>query len=144
MRDKVFVDSNVFIYAKIKSQDAEKHIGAQSLLRSLDRQVIISVQVLNEFYNTLVRIGVDDATIQSFLKQIMQSTLTQSINKSTVELCWEMRNRYHYSYYDSLILASAVESRCTILYSEDMQNGQVIEKKLKIVNPFTVDITKNM
>ena len=63
MKDKVFVDSNIFIYAKIKSQDAEKHIGAQSLLRSLDRQVIISVQVLNEFYNTLVRIGVDDATI---------------------------------------------------------------------------------
>jgi len=136
MRDKVFVDSNIFIYAKIKSQDAEKHIGAQSLLRSLDRQVIISVQVLNEFYNTLVRIGIDDATIQSFLKQIMQSTLTQSVNKSTVELCWEMRIRYHYSYYDSLILASAVESRCTVLYSEDMQHGQVIEKKLKIVNPF--------
>ena len=144
MKDKVFVDSNIFIYAKIKSQDAEKHIGAQSLLRSLDRQVIISVQVLNEFYNTLVRIGIDDATIQSFLKQIMQSTLTQSVNKSTVELCWEMRNRYHYSYYDSLILASAVESRCTILYSEDMQNGQVIEKNLKIVNPFTVDMTKNL
>lgn len=136
MKDKVFVDSNIFIYAKIKSQDAEKHIGAQSLLRSLDRQVIISVQVLNEFYNTLDRIGVDDATIQSFLKQIMQSTLTQSINKSTIELCWEMRNGYHYSYYDSLILASAFEARCTILYSEDMQHGQVIEKKLKIVNPF--------
>ena len=70
------------------------------------------------------------------VKQIMQSTLTQSVNKSTVELCWEMRIRYHYSYYDSLILASAVESRCTVLYSEDMQHGQVIEKKLKIVNPF--------
>ena len=42
MPDKVFVD------AKIKSQDAEKHIGAQSLLRSLDRQVIVSIQVLNE------------------------------------------------------------------------------------------------
>ena len=37
MTDKVFVDSNIFIYAKIKSQDTEKHIGAQSLLRSLDR-----------------------------------------------------------------------------------------------------------
>lgn len=137
MRDKVFVDSNIFIYAKIKSQDVEKHIGAQSLLRSLDRQVIISVHVLNEFYNTLVRIGADDAAIQSFLKQIMQSALTQSINKATIELCWEIRNKYRYSYYDSLILASAVESRCTILYSEDMQHGQVIEKKLKIVNPFS-------
>jgi predicted nucleic acid-binding protein len=136
MSGKVFVDSNIFIYAKIKSQDAEKHIDAQSLLRSLDRQVIISVQVLNEFYNTLIRIGVDDATIQDSLKQIVRSALTQSINKSTIELCWKMRNKYHYSYYDSLILASAVESRCTILYSEDMQHGQVIEKKLKIVNPF--------
>jgi predicted nucleic acid-binding protein len=136
MSGKVFVDSNIFIYAKIKSQDAEKHIDAQSLLRSLDRQVIISVQVLNEFYNTLIRIGVDDATIQDSLKQIVRSALTQSINKSTIELCWKMRNKYHYSYYDSLILASAVESRCTILYSEDLQHGQVIEKKLKIVNPF--------
>ena len=136
MPDKVFVDSNIFIYAKIKSQDAEKHIGAQSLLRSLDRQVIISIQVLSEFYNTLVWLGIDDATIQSFLKQIMQSALTQSITKSTIELCWEMRHGYHYSYYDSLILASAFESRCTILYSEDMHHGQVIEKTLKIVNPF--------
>ena len=136
MRDKVFVDSNIFIYAKVKSQDTEKYIGAQRLLRSIDQQVIISVQVLNEFYNTLVRIGIDDAAIQSFLKQIIQTTLTKPINKSTVELCWKMRNEYHYSYYDSLILASALESGCTILYSEDMQHGQVIEKKLKILNPF--------
>jgi predicted nucleic acid-binding protein len=136
MKDRVFVDSNIFIYAKIKSQDDKKHIASQNLLRSLDKQVIISVQVLNEFYNTLVRIGIDDAAIQSFLKQIMQSTLTQPVNKSTIELCWKMRNEYHYSYYDSLILASAFESRCIILYSEDMQHGQVIEKNLKIVNPF--------
>jgi len=80
MKDRVFVDSNIFIYAKIKSQDDKKHIASQNLLRSLDKQVIISVQVLNEFYNTLVRIGIDDAAIQSFLKQIMQSTLTQPIN----------------------------------------------------------------
>jgi predicted nucleic acid-binding protein len=136
MRDKVFVDSNIFIYAKVKSQDTEKYIGAQSLLRSIDQQVIISVQVLNEFYNTLVRIRVADTAIQSFLKQIIQTTLTKPINTSTVELCWKMRNEYHYSYYDSLILASALESGCTILYSEDMQHGQVIEKNLKILNPF--------
>lgn len=75
MKDRVFVDSNIFIYAKIKSQDAEKHIGAQSLLRSFDKQVIISVQVLNEFYNTLARIGVDDAIIQSFLIQITDNAI---------------------------------------------------------------------
>ena len=40
MKDRVFVDSNIFIYAKIKSQDDKKHIAAQNLLRSLDKQVI--------------------------------------------------------------------------------------------------------
>ncbi len=44
--------------------------------------------------------------------------------------------RYGYRIYDALIVASALEARCTILYSEDMQDGQVIEKQLTIRNPF--------
>ena len=53
MPDRVFVDSNIFIYAKVKSQSTAKHAAAQSLLCSLDKQVVISVQVLNEFYSAL-------------------------------------------------------------------------------------------
>ncbi|MEI6154767.1 MAG: DNA-binding protein, partial [Deltaproteobacteria bacterium] len=47
--------------------------------------------------------------------------------------------KYQYSYYDSLIISSALEKKCQILYSEDMQDGQTIEKTLKIVNPFKVN-----
>ncbi len=70
MPDNVFVDSNIFIYAKVKSQDPTKHLCAKNFLRTLDEQVFISVQVLNEFYNTLVRLGIDDHTIQNSLKDI--------------------------------------------------------------------------
>ncbi len=136
MPDNVFVDSNIFIYAKVKSQDPTKHLCAKNFLRTLDEQVFISVQVLNEFYNTLVRLGIDDHTIQNSLKDIMQSTQTQSISKSTVQRCWKLRIKNKYSYYDCLILASAIESECKTLYTEDMQHEQVIDGKLKILNPF--------
>jgi predicted nucleic acid-binding protein len=136
MPDRVFVDSNVFIYAKIKSQSAIKHAAAQSLLSSLDKRVVISVQVLNEFYSALRRMRIEDAIIQNSLNQFIPSTEVQPLTRSTVELCWAMLNKYHFSYYDSLILASALESKCTRLYSEDMQHGQNIENQLMIVNPF--------
>jgi predicted nucleic acid-binding protein len=44
--------------------------------------------------------------------------------------------RYRFSFYDSLIIATALEASCTTLYSEDMQHGQLIENKLLIINPF--------
>ena len=139
MPGKVFVDSNIFIYAKIKAQDLDKHLRAQDLQRSLDGEVVISVQVLNEFYNTLIKCGVSDNSIQQSLKNIIQDTQVLSITPATVAVCWEVRSKYKYSYYDSLILSSALESGCTALYTEDMQHGQLIGKKMKIVNPFTAD-----
>jgi predicted nucleic acid-binding protein len=59
-----------------------------------------------------------------------------TINKRTTEIALDIMNRYKYSYYDSLILSAALGSDCSILYSEDMQHEQVIEKSLKIINPF--------
>jgi len=51
-------------------------------------------------------------------------------------LACDIAKRYSYSYYDSLIISAALEANCDTLYSEDMQNGQIIEKVLRIVNPF--------
>lgn len=50
--------------------------------------------------------------------------------------CLALKKRYGYSYWDSLILASALESECSVVYSEDMQDGQSIEQTLTIKNPF--------
>jgi predicted nucleic acid-binding protein len=54
----------------------------------------------------------------------------------TVRKANVLKNKYGYSFYDSLILAAALECGCNTLYSEDMHDGQVIESSLKIINPF--------
>ena len=62
-----------------------------------------------------------------------------SINIIGLNTCYkavDLRLRHKYSYWDSLIIASALENDCSILYTEDLQHEQVIEDKLKIINPF--------
>ena len=55
---------------------------------------------------------------------------------NTIHLACQIAQRYHFSFYDSLIIAAALEANCSILYSEDMHHEQVIEKRLTIRNPF--------
>jgi predicted nucleic acid-binding protein len=67
----------------------------------------------------------------------------QPICFDTVKKCLSLKKKYFYSYWDSLILASSLESGCTVVYSEDMQHGQVIEQTLTIMNPFFISSEKN-
>ncbi len=69
--------------------------------------------------------------------QELQENSTLHVNaSSTIERAIEIADRYRFSFYDSLILASALEAGCSFLYSEDMQNGQTIAEVLTIKNPF--------
>jgi len=61
----------------------------------------------------------------------------REIHRTTTFFALDLMERYKFSYYDCLILASALESGCEVLFSEDMHDGQIIENKLKIVNPFS-------
>lgn len=58
------------------------------------------------------------------------------ISLTTIHKALDIRERYNFSWYDSLIVATALEVGCDILYSEDMQNGQEIEGRMSVVNPF--------
>ncbi|WP_408033204.1 PIN domain-containing protein [Thermodesulfobacterium geofontis] len=58
------------------------------------------------------------------------------INKFSIEKALKIAQDYKYSYWDSLIIASALENECSILFTEDMQDGQVIEGRLRIKNPY--------
>ena len=60
----------------------------------------------------------------------------KSISFDTVKSAFYIKERYNYSWWDSLVLASALENDCKIIYSEDMRHGQVIENTLEILNPF--------
>ena len=101
-----------------------------------DKKIVISTQVCNEYYSALLKNKILDQQIQESLKVLIDVVQVSSISKSTILTLMNLKNRYKYSYWDSLILSSALENNCTILYSEDMQHNQIIENKLKIINPF--------
>jgi predicted nucleic acid-binding protein len=74
--------------------------------------------------------------ITAFLYEIIDSVNVAGLSLPTIESCLLLKEKYRYSWWDSLILASALEAGCTAVYSEDMQNGQLIEDRLTIKNPF--------
>jgi len=133
MSDNVFLDTNVFIYAY--SDELDKKECSFKLLNELP--CITSTQVLSELSNVCFKkLKFLDNAISNVIKEVMNFCDIFIVNETTIQRAIFIKGRYGYSYYDSLILASALESDCSILYSEDLQHGQVIDDLLKIVNPF--------
>jgi len=134
MSDKIFIDTNVFVYSYLKNpkkeEDYKKHLKAKELLGSFrsDNQVFISTQVCNEYYSALLKNKIENFDIQSSLSDLVKKVNVASISKDTVLNSFAIKNRYDFSYWDSLILSSALENGCTILYSEDMQDNQLINR----------------
>ena len=143
MHDKVFIDTNIFVYAYLSvpsdHKDYAKHETARKMLGdfSAEQSVVISTQVCNEYYSVLLRNRIEDSAIQSSLMRIMNHVEVVSVTEETVKRSHEIKNRYHFSLWDSLIVASAIESECSVLYSEDMHSGQLIDGSLRVVNPLS-------
>jgi len=139
MIEKVFIDSNIFIYA-YTGDDERKHSVARDLLRNnvLNNEIIISVQILNEFYSVLARFKYPHNEIKSCMDEIIEQVKVLPLELETIKRCIFIKEKYNYSWWNSLVLASALENDCAILYSEDLQSNQIIENKLRIVNPFII------
>lgn len=134
MKDKVFLDTNVFIYAYSKTEPNKREIALDLL--SLE-EVLISTQIVNEFVWVMYRkFKVDRQKLQIITNKILETFEVTLIDLGTIRKALNIFANYNFSYWDSLIIASALENNCSILYTEDMQHGQMIEGKLKVVNPF--------
>ena len=136
MPDNAFIDSNIFVYAAFKDASEPKCQTASVFIQKFPGDITISVQVLNEFYNVLLKKKVDDIIIQQMLLNVIDDVRCVHLTADTVKFAWFLRGKYGYSYYDTLILASALESDCNVLFSEDFQHGQTIESRMSIINPF--------
>jgi predicted nucleic acid-binding protein len=133
--DKVFIDSNILIYS-YSDLFPDKQAKARKLINSYD-DVFISTQVLNEFVSAFVKkLKAEWPDIMNSLDEITENYSVFINTSDTVKEACKIAQKYQFSFYDSLILSSALESGCNILYSEDMQHGQLIENRLKVVNPF--------
>jgi predicted nucleic acid-binding protein len=132
---RAFIDSNIVLYAL--GTDTVKQ---QAAWRVLFQFPLISVQVLNECSNVLIKKRkIDKSLVRSTLQDILKFVSVEAIGMPIVETAWILLDRYRFSYFDSLILASALTADCQILYSEDLQHGQVIDGRLTIINPFLPD-----
>jgi len=135
MSDRVFLDTNLWVYffAKDPLDKAER---IADIVNAQLPSLIISTQVLGELYNVLTRKRIFSNTeTQSIVSGLTNRTLVVDIDTSKVLQAMELNIRYGYSYWDSLIIATALQSDCSILYSEDMQHDQLIEGKLRIISP---------
>jgi predicted nucleic acid-binding protein len=132
--DSPFLDTNVLVYAY--SNILDKKLRSLELLNY--SHCITSTQVLSELSNVCFnKLHYSDNVINGIVKEVMIFCDIAIVEEMTILHAISIKGRYGYSYYDSLILASALESECSVLYSEDLQHGQVIEGSLKIVNPFS-------
>ena len=96
----------------------------------------ISNQVVHEYYSVMLKNKASDALIQANIKTMLWHCDVFCLNLETLVAAFDLRERYRFSWWDSLIVASALETECEQLYTEDMQHGQVIENRLHVINPF--------
>lgn len=129
---RVFLDTNIIVYA---FTDDPRSAAAETLLAA---GADLNVQVLNEFTNVARRkLGFDWSQIEEALRAI--GTLARKIHPVDLEThtaALGLAQRYAFSFYDALIVSAALKARCDLLHSEDMQDGLVVEGRLRIVNPF--------
>ena len=128
MKDNCFIDTNIFLYAFSDKDLTKQLIAKEIVLQSFK----ISTQVINESCSNFIKkLSFDENMIKAFIDSAYDRYEIINFSK-TVFLTGAMtRSKYKYSYYDSLIIATALESKCNILYSEDMHHGQIIENNLK-------------
>lgn len=130
-----FFDTNVLLY--LLSDDSQKADRAETIIA---QGGVISVQVLNEFASVTSRkLKMSYAEIRDALSIIRAVCQTQALTIDTHEQGLDIAERFGFSLYDSMIVSAALQSGCTILYSEDMQHGQDIDGQLVFTNPFWVE-----
>ena len=134
MNGRCFFDTNIIVY--LYSQDEpDKQYIAKNLVEN--NQPIISTQVLSELSNVLRRkFKLEYTDIVATINQIKAISQISTITSDNIVNALHLANKYHYSFYDSLIITVALAENCTILYTEDLQHGQIIESTLTIQNPF--------
>lgn len=134
MTDKrVFYDSNILIY--LVDNDYERKKKVSSIL--IDDYSYISTQVVNENISICIKkLKLSKEEAFNHGKFLLNKFNLIIIDKKIINKAFDVSMKYRYNYWDCLIIASALENNCDILFSEDMQHNQVIENKLKIVNPF--------
>jgi predicted nucleic acid-binding protein len=139
MSDRFFLDTNIFVYSFDQSAPAKSQRAGQLIREALTTQKgVISYQVVQEFFNVALRRFVQPMKAgdsEQYLSTVFRPLL--SVHSSQVLYAEALHLHAHggLSWYDALIVSAAIQARCELLYTEDLQSGQRFGG-LQVRNPF--------
>jgi predicted nucleic acid-binding protein len=139
MHAKYFIDTNIFVYS-FDDRQPQKKEKALALIREALRTSMgmISTQVIQEFLNVATQkfaVPMKIEGAKEYLRLVLNPLCQVYRDLALYESCLELQDETKYSFYDAMILAAAVQGGCASLYSEDLQDGQVI-RGVTVANPF--------
>ena len=139
MSADAFIDTNVFVYLFDETDDEKRRRAEAIVYRALaDGTGCISFQVVQEVLNVTIRkLGVPSESARRLLDDVLTPLWRVDPSVPLYRRGLDVQARHKLAFYDSLIVAGALEAGCRILYSEDMQHGRQIAG-LTIVDPFRV------
>jgi len=139
MNGRFFLDTNVFVYSLDKSSPAKQKRATELVREAVATgKGIVSYQVIQEFFNVALKGFADVMSVaegEYYLASIFRPMLAVQSSQGLFAEALRLYERYRLSWYDSLIVAAALEAECHVLYSEDMRHGQTFGR-LRIENPF--------
>jgi predicted nucleic acid-binding protein len=134
-----FLDTNIFVYSFDHTAPEKQQISQQLIQAALSTQRgIVSTQVLQEFLNVALRrfvqpMGTSEA--REYLRAVLVPLCQHFPSAALYDRTLLLREETGFSFYDSLVVAAALEAGCSTLFSEDLQHGRNVQG-VAVVNPF--------
>lgn len=136
MNDRSFIDTNILVYAHDKSAEDKREVAAELLDQGTrSGRIVFSTQVFQEYFVAAIKkLGIDPTVARRTIE------LYGTLHVVTIELpdilaAIDLQRLHQLSFWDSLVVRAAQTSRCSVLYTEDLQHGQRFDG-LRVVNPF--------
>ena len=133
---KIFIDTNILLYT-VDKKDLDKHDRSRNLIKKISSEhvPVVSTQVLQEFYNAATsKLKIDKIVAKNILHSYRSMEIVTA-DLVLIEQAVDISVLFQLSFWDSLIVAAAEQSNCSILVTEDLNDGQKI-RGMKVVNPF--------
>jgi predicted nucleic acid-binding protein len=139
--NKNFIDTNIWLYRLFDDERIEQIERERkrkiAVLITEESNLIISTQVINELsFNLLKKAKLNENEVKIIIKSLVNRCQIVKFDLIIWESASNLRNNYSLSFWDSLIIACALCAKANILYSEDMQDGLIIDNQIRIINPF--------
>ena len=136
---KVFIDANILVYC-LDQSNAEKMDRCRNLIREVitEGRGVISTQVIQEFYVAATKkLGAEPLLVKDIITSLERFE-TVVVTPAVIKEAIDCAIIHRLSFWDSLIIAAADSAKCDILWTEDLNDGQIV-RSVRIINPFVID-----